>query len=132
MMGVSGVALVAAATAAGIAESFPAHNAGSPEGLDHWLTELQDRAGTASLGPVIPNLIVHRSNDRLAAELAVTLGHPVPAVITRFGSQHSVVGPFTTQAFWLSPTWRRCDCGWSMRSVRPGPVPTLGRALTSL
>jgi nitronate monooxygenase len=92
MTGVSGFDLVAAATAAGIAASFPAHNAGPPEVLDRWLERLELR-GSAAAGPVIPNLIVHRSNVHLGEHLAVVTRHAVPAVITSVGSPRDVVGP---------------------------------------
>lgn len=98
MTGVSGFDLVDAATTAGIGGSFPTHNCSSPEELDRWLTALGGRPvvapdGVTTRGPVIPNLIVHRSNPRLAADLDVLVHHRVPAVITSVGSPAAVLGP---------------------------------------
>jgi nitronate monooxygenase len=88
MTGVSGKNLAAAAAANGIGGSFPVHNAASPAELDDWLTGFGPE-----LGLVIPNLVVHRSNARLAEDLAVVAHHRVPAVITSVGSPEHVVGP---------------------------------------
>jgi nitronate monooxygenase len=85
---VSGFDLVAAATAAGIGGSFPVHNAASPAELDRWLGRFAHDAG-----PVIPNLVVHRTNARLADDVAVLASHRVPAIITSVGSPAPVVGP---------------------------------------
>jgi nitronate monooxygenase len=85
MTGVSGLDLVAAATAAGIAASFPVHNAGGPERLDRWLDKLEGAA-------VLPNLIVHRSNDHLTRDVEIITRHAIPAVITSVGSPAAVVG----------------------------------------
>ncbi len=85
---VSGFELTAAAAAAGIGAGFPVHNAASPAELDRWLGDL-----TGHPGPVLPNLVVHRTNRRLAQDLAVIAEHEVPAVITSVGSPREVVGP---------------------------------------
>jgi nitronate monooxygenase len=89
MTGVSGPALVAAAAGQGIGGSFPVHNAPSPSVLDQWMTELS--SPVADL--VIPNLVVHRTNVRLEADLAVLARYSVKAVITSVGSPAHVVGP---------------------------------------
>src|SRR5579864_2790504 len=73
MTGVSGLDLVAAATAAGVAASFPVHNAGGPEQLDRWLDKLEGAV-------VLPNLIVHRSNEHLARDVEIITSHAIPAV----------------------------------------------------
>ena len=88
MTAVSGFDLVAAATSAGIGGSFPVHNAGSPAEVDRWLGRLD-----AHPGPVIPNLVVHKSNARLAEDLAAVTARRVPAVITSVGSPQPVVEP---------------------------------------
>jgi nitronate monooxygenase len=92
MTAVSGLELVAAATAAGIGGSFPAHNAGPSSEFDRWLAVLQDRT-PPSAGPVIPNLIVHRSSSRLQADVEVVCHRAVPAVITSVGSPAAVIDP---------------------------------------
>lgn len=89
MTGVSGLDLVGAAIDAGIGGSFPAHNAGDAAQFDAWLGALADRGAP---GPIIPNLIVHRSSTRLDDDLDVVVRRGVPAVITSVGSPVDVVG----------------------------------------
>lgn len=90
MTGVSGLELVSASIRAGIGGSFPAHNAGTSKLFDEWLTVLGALGAT---GPIIPNLIVHRSSTRRDDDLAVVVSHRVPAVITSVGSPVDVVAP---------------------------------------
>ena len=96
---VSGVELVAAACRNGVIGSFPTVNCRSPEQLDDWLTDIEgrlQRAADASgriAAPVCPNLIVHRSNARLAQDLQVLLRHNPEIVITSVGSPAPVLGP---------------------------------------
>jgi nitronate monooxygenase len=96
---VSGVELVVAACRNGVIGSFPTVNCRSPEQLDGWLTEigqrLQRHAETSGkpAAPVCPNLIVHRSNARLEADLAVLLRHRPEIVITSVGSPAPVLAP---------------------------------------
>jgi nitronate monooxygenase len=96
---VSGVELVVAACRNGVIGSFPTVNCRSPEQLDGWLTEigqrLQRHAETSGkpAAPVCPNLIVHRSNARLQADLAVLLRHRPEIVITSVGSPAPVLAP---------------------------------------
>ena len=96
---VSGVELVAAACRTGVVGSFPTVNCRTPEELDSWLEQLQQRLDThaqttgAQTAPVAPNLIVHPSNARLAADLEVLLRHRPELVITSVGSPAPVLGP---------------------------------------
>ena len=91
---VSGVELVAAACRAGVVGAFPTANCRSAEELDRWLHDiafrLRDAPGAA---PYAPNLIVHRSNPRVAEDLAVLLRHAPELVITSVGSPAPVLGP---------------------------------------
>jgi nitronate monooxygenase len=96
---VSGVDLVVAACRNGVIGAFPTVNCRSPEQLDQWLDDIEgrlrrhaDKTGTAP-APVCPNLIVHRSNTRLAADLAVLLRHRPELVITSVGSPAAVLAP---------------------------------------
>jgi nitronate monooxygenase len=96
---VSGVDLVAAACRNGVIGSFPTVNCRSPEQLDNWLADIEarlrrhsDQSGKAT-APVCPNLIVHRSNLRLAQDLQVLLRHKPEIVITSVGSPTSVLAP---------------------------------------
>jgi len=87
----SGPDLVVGTCRAGLVGSFPAMNARSSTELADWLDEIAGRLGD-SAAPFGVNLIVHRSNPRLDADLAVVLGRKVPLVITSLGAVPDVVG----------------------------------------
>src|SRR4029453_14529634 len=76
---VSGPALVKAACRAGVIGAFPTANCRTAEELERWLAEIGEdlkRAAGESGGPIAPlcpNLIVHRSNRRVAGDLAIVL-----------------------------------------------------------
>ncbi|MEQ9638922.1 MAG: nitronate monooxygenase [Alphaproteobacteria bacterium] len=81
---VSGPELVIAACKAGVIGSFPTANCRSPEELDRWLGEMAE--ATEGAAPYCPNLIVHRSNPRVPADLAMVVKHKAPLVIASVGS----------------------------------------------
>ena len=94
---VSGVELVVAACRNGVIGAFPTVNCRSPEQLDGWLLDIEDRlrrhgdqSGKPS-APICPNLIVHRSNARLEQDLQVLLRHRPEIVITSVGSPAPVL-----------------------------------------
>ena len=89
---VSNPALVIAQCRAGIIGAFPALNARGPGALDAWLDRIKaDRAeADVPVGPVGVNLIVHRTNERLEADLATCVRHRVRLVITSLGVQPEV------------------------------------------
>jgi nitronate monooxygenase len=96
---VSGVDLVVAACGHGVIGSFPTANCRDAEQLDSWLLDIEarlrrlaDEAGIAC-APICPNLIVHRSNARLADDLRIVLKHAPELVITSVGSPGAVVAP---------------------------------------
>jgi nitronate monooxygenase len=96
---VSGVELVVAACRNGVIGAFPTVNCRSPEQLDSWLDDIESRlrrhseqSGKTS-APICPNLIVHRSNARLEADLQVLLRHKPEIVITSVGSPAGVLAP---------------------------------------
>ena len=96
---VSGVDLVVAACGLGVIGSFPTANCRNAEQLDSWLLEIDarlrrcaDEAGIAC-APSCPNLIVHRSNARLADDLRIVLNHAPELVITSVGSLGAVIAP---------------------------------------
>src|SRR5438445_6066578 len=96
---VSGVELVVAACRNGVIGAFPTVNCRSPEQLDEWLSEIggrlrrhSDESGKPT-APICANLIVHRSNARLAQDLAVLLRHRPEIVITSVGSPAPVLAP---------------------------------------
>ena len=96
---VSGVELVVAACRSGAIGAFPTVNCRGSEELDAWLgnitTRLRQHADAQGRlpAPVCPNLIVHRSNARLDADLKVLLRHDCEIVITSVGSPAPVVKP---------------------------------------
>ena len=91
---VSNPKLVIAQCTSGIVGSFPALNARPATKLDEWLHEITealaawDRAhpGQPS-APFAVNQIVHRSNDRFDADMAVCAKWKVPVVITSLGAR---------------------------------------------
>ncbi|MFC7573998.1 NAD(P)H-dependent flavin oxidoreductase [Klenkia terrae] len=92
---VSGPDLVVAQCAAGVVGSFPALNARPAAQLGDWLTEIDERlaaaaATGATVAPYAVNQIVHRSNDRLEADVAMCVEHEVPIVITSLGARADV------------------------------------------
>ena len=87
---VSGVELTKAACNQRIIGSFPALNARTTELLDTWLTEL--KAGlNADAAPFAANLVVHRTNPRVEADLAILEKHRVPIVVTSLGAVSELV-----------------------------------------
>jgi nitronate monooxygenase len=96
---VSGVDLVVAACRNGVIGAFPTVNCRSPEQLDGWLGEIEGQLQRQSethgkpSAPICPNLIVHRSNARLEADLEVLLRHKPEIVITSVGSPAPVLAP---------------------------------------
>lgn len=94
----SGPELVIAQCQAGVPGVFPSVNARSPEMLDEWLTRIPRevelyRANHPRL-PVAPfgvNLIVHRTNPRLAEDLALVVRHRVSFVVTSVGKPTEAV-----------------------------------------
>lgn len=89
---VSGPDLVIASSRAGVIGSFPTLNARSPEILDEWLTRMEDElAASPGSAPFAANMIVHKSNPRVAADLEVVVRHRVPIVIASVGSPTPVI-----------------------------------------
>ena len=88
---VSGPALVIAACRAGVIGAFPTANCRAVAELDAWLAEI--KAETAGAAPFCPNLIVHRSNPRVADDLAAVLRAKPEMVITSVGSPEPVIKP---------------------------------------
>ncbi len=94
---ISGPRLVIEACRNGILGTFPALNQRSTEGFGDWLSEIEEalRDATQNDGrPAAPygvNLIVHRTNPRLAADLEVVVQHQVPVVITSLGAVSELV-----------------------------------------
>ena len=87
---VSNPQLVLACCHSGVLGSFPALNQRESSGFKAWLEEIE--AGLkADSAPYAVNLIVHGSNPRLQADLAICVEHKVPVVITSLGAAKEVV-----------------------------------------
>ncbi|MBF6544513.1 NAD(P)H-dependent flavin oxidoreductase [Nocardia brasiliensis] len=87
---VSGPELVLAACRAGVIGAFPTANARTSAQLGEWLGRI--RSGLAPTdAPVAANLIVHKSNPRLADDLGVLQELPTDLVITSVGSPAPVI-----------------------------------------
>ncbi|MBL6749506.1 MAG: nitronate monooxygenase [Nevskia sp.] len=93
----SGPELVIAACRSGIVGAFPALNQRSTEGYARWLDQIEaglaqgPLAGVAQVGPHAVNLVVHKTNQRLQADLKLTVERRVPVVITSLGAAREVV-----------------------------------------
>lgn len=87
---VSNPQLVLACCRTGIVGSFPALNQRESSGFKAWLEEIE--AGLdATSAPYAVNLIVHGSNPRLQADLAICVERRVPIVITSLGAVKELV-----------------------------------------
>jgi nitronate monooxygenase len=89
--------LVIAQCKAGIVGGFPALNARPPALLDDWLHRIKDELAAydaanpdAPAAPYAVNQIVHKTNERWEADLAVCVKHQVPIVITSLGARPEV------------------------------------------
>lgn len=94
---VSGPDLVIAGCKKGIVGTFPALNQRTSEGFEQWLQQISQALADfeAQTGkkaaPFGVNLIVHQSNPRLQADLALCVKYKVPLVITALGALKDVV-----------------------------------------
>lgn len=87
---VSGPDLVVEACKSGICGTFPALNQRTSEGFEDWLKEVGDRLGPED-APYGVNLIVHKSNPRVQADLELCVKHKVPVIITSLGAVPDLV-----------------------------------------
>ncbi|HWK36027.1 nitronate monooxygenase family protein [Sphingomonas sp.] len=94
---VSGPELVIAQCKAGIVGSFPALNARPQALLDEWLHRITEELAAWNrdnpdrpAAPFAVNQIVHRSNDRLEADLATCAKWQVPIIITSLGAREEL------------------------------------------
>lgn len=94
---ISGPELVIAQCKAGVVGSFPSLNARPIEMLDQWLTQIKTELAAydaahpdAPSAPFAVNLIVHKSNTRLAEDVALCVKHKVPLIICSLGARVEV------------------------------------------
>ncbi|WP_165855871.1 NAD(P)H-dependent flavin oxidoreductase [Marinobacter sp. JSM 1782161] len=95
---ISGPELALACCRKGIVGSFPALNQRTSEGFEAWLqtmaaglTALEEAAPDSPVAPYAVNLIVHPTNPRWQADLALCEKYRVPIVITSLGAASHVV-----------------------------------------
>jgi nitronate monooxygenase len=81
--------LVIAQCKAGVIGSFPSLNARPLPQLEEWLQRLNTELGPDD-APYAVNLIVHKSTDRLMADLELVVKYKVPVVITSLGAREDV------------------------------------------
>ncbi len=94
---VSNPDLVIAQCKAGVVGSFPALNARPQSQLDEWIHEITEALAAhdrdhpdAPSAPFAVNQIVHRSNDRLEADIAICAKWQVPITITSLGAREDL------------------------------------------
>lgn len=94
---ISGPQLVIECCKNGIVGTFPALNQRSTDGFESWVIEIKEAlaAFEAETGkkaaPFGVNLIVHQSNPRVKADLAICVKHKVPLIITSLGAVSQLV-----------------------------------------
>jgi nitronate monooxygenase len=89
--------LVIAQCIAGVVGSMPSLNARPAELLDDWLAEITETLAAYNkahpdkpAAPYAINQIVHKSNDRLDADMALCAKYKVPLIITSLGARTDV------------------------------------------
>lgn len=86
---VSGPDLVIESSRAGVMGSFPAFNQRTSEGYEQWLKTVRTGLDAAS-APWAAQFPVHRSNERLEVDLALTIKYEVPILISTIGITREV------------------------------------------
>ncbi|WFL76931.1 nitronate monooxygenase family protein [Altererythrobacter arenosus] len=94
---VSGPELVIAQCKAGIIGSFPALNARPQPLLDEWLHQITEELAKHNrehperpAAPFAVNQIIHKSNDRVEADMATCEKWQVPMIITSLGARSEI------------------------------------------
>lgn len=94
---ISGPQLVIECCKNGIVGTFPALNQRTTDGFESWVIEIKEALADfeAETGkkaaPFGVNLIVHQSNPRVEADLAICVKHQVPLIITSLGAVSQLV-----------------------------------------
>lgn len=88
----SGPDLVVETCRAGLVGTFPSLNQRSTAAFEAWIDEIETRlAPVPGAAPYGVNLIVHKTNPRLQADLEVVVRRRVPVVITSLGAVRDLV-----------------------------------------
>lgn len=89
---ISGPKLVIECCRNGVIGTFPALNQRTTEGFDEWLSEIEaGLAQSENPAPYGVNLIVHKTNPRVQADLEICIKHKVPIIITSLGAVAKLV-----------------------------------------
>jgi nitronate monooxygenase len=94
---ISGPKLVIECCKSGIVGTFPALNNRTTEGFEEWVVEIKTELAKweAETGnkaaPFGVNLIVHKTNPRLAEDLKIVVKHEVPLIITSLGAVSELI-----------------------------------------
>ncbi len=94
---ISGPKLVIECCKNGIVGTFPALNHRTSEGFEEWLIEINtaldafEKETGKKAAPFGVNLIVHKTNPRLHADLAICIKHKVPLIITSLGAVSELI-----------------------------------------
>ena len=94
---ISGPQLVIECCKNGIVGTFPALNQRTSEGFEEWIIEIKtalndfENETGKKAAPFGVNLIVHHSNPRVKADLALCVKHKVPLIITSLGAVSELV-----------------------------------------
>ena len=94
---ISGPQLVIECCKNGIVGTFPALNQRTSEGFESWIIEIKaalleyEKNTGNKPAPFGVNLIVHKSNPRLEADLAICVKHKIPLIITSLGAVSELV-----------------------------------------
>ena len=95
---ISGPKLVIECCKNGIVGTFPALNQRTTEGFEQWVVEIKtalkefESETGKKAAPFGVNLIVHQTNPRVQADLAICIKHQVPLIITSLGAVAQLVG----------------------------------------
>jgi nitronate monooxygenase len=94
---ISNPKLVIAQCIAGVVGSMPALNARPAAQLEDWLIEITEALAAhnaahpeSPAAPFAINQIVHKSNERLAHDMALSVKYKVPIIITSLGAREDV------------------------------------------
>ncbi len=95
---VSNPDMVLAACKQGVIGSFPALNQRTSKGLEQWLQTMNNSLQAMktaepdkTIAPYAVNLIVHKTNPRLQADLDLCVQYKVPIIITSLGAVSTLV-----------------------------------------
>jgi nitronate monooxygenase len=95
---ISGPKLVIECCKNGIVGTFPALNQRTTEGFEQWIIEIKtalkefESETGKKAAPFGVNLIVHQTNPRVQADLAICIKHQVPLIITSLGAVPQLIG----------------------------------------